>query len=105
VEIRVPNGRGVLIAGSYVQAMLPIKQDGAALILPTNVLLFRPDGPRIAIVDAQGKVHLSPVKLGTDFGSTVAILSGVQTSDRVVVNPADSVNDGDVVTLPSDASK
>jgi RND family efflux transporter MFP subunit len=105
VEIRVPNGQGALIAGSYVQAMLPIKQDGSALILPTDVLLFRPDGPRVAIVDAQGKVHLSPVKLGTDFGSTVAILSGVQTSDRVVVNPADSVNDGDVVTLPSDASK
>jgi len=48
---------------------------------------------------------LSAVKLGTDFGSTVAILSGVQTSDRVVMNPADSVNDGDVVTLPSDAAK
>jgi RND family efflux transporter MFP subunit len=99
VEIRVPNPAGELIAGSFVQVMLPIQQDGSALIVPTNVLLFRADGPRVAIVDAQGHVRLSTVKLGTDFGSTVAVLSGVGANDRVVLNPADSLADGDVVTL------
>jgi RND family efflux transporter MFP subunit len=99
VEIRVPNPAGELIAGSFVQVMLPIQQDGSALIVPTNVLLFRADGPRVAIVDAQGHVRLSTVKLGTDFGSTVAVLSGVGAQDRVVLNPADSLADGDVVTL------
>lgn len=99
VEIRVPNPNDALIAGAYVQATLPIKQDGSALIVPTNVLLFRPDGPRVATVDGGGKVRLSAVKLGTDFGSSVAILSGLTAEDRVVVNPADSLADGDVVTL------
>jgi RND family efflux transporter MFP subunit len=99
VEIRVPNPAGELIAGSFVQVMLPIQQDGSALIVPTNVLLFRADGPRVAIVDAQGLVRLSTVKLGTDFGSTVAVLSGVSADDRLVLNPADSLADGDVVTL------
>jgi len=42
---------------------------------------------------------LSPVKLGTDFGSTVAVMSGLQAEDRVILNPADSLADGDVVTL------
>jgi RND family efflux transporter MFP subunit len=99
VEIRVPNPKGALIAGSFVQVMLPIRQDGSALIVPTNVLLFRADGPRVAIADAQGRIHLSAVKLGTDFGSTVAVLDGVGAEDRVVLNPADSLADGDVVTL------
>jgi RND family efflux transporter MFP subunit len=99
VEIRVPNPKGALIAGSFVQVMLPIQQDGTALIVPTNVLLFRAAGPRVAIVDAQGHVHLSTVKLGTDFGSTVAVLNGVGAEDRLVLNPADSLADGDVVTL------
>jgi RND family efflux transporter MFP subunit len=99
VEIRVPNPSDALIAGAYVQATLPIKQDGTALIVPTNVLLFRPDGPRVATVDGAGKVRLSTVKLGTDFGSSVAILSGLKAEDRVVLNPADSLADGDVVTL------
>jgi RND family efflux transporter MFP subunit len=99
VEIRVPNPNGTLIAGSYVQVMLPIQQDGSALIVPTNVLLFRADGPRVAVVDATGHVRLSLVKLGTDFGSSVAVLSGVQADDRLILNPADSLADGDVVTL------
>jgi RND family efflux transporter MFP subunit len=99
VEIRVPNPKEALIAGAYVQVNLPIKQDGTALLVPTNVLLFRPDGPRVATVDAQGRVRLSTVKLGTDFGSTVAVMSGLRADDRVILNPADSLADGDVVTL------
>jgi RND family efflux transporter MFP subunit len=99
VEIRVPNPNDALIAGAYVQATLPIKQNGSAVIVPTNVLLFRPDGPVVATVDGAGKVHLSAVKLGTDFGSSVAVLSGLKADDRIVLNPADSLADGDVVTL------
>jgi RND family efflux transporter MFP subunit len=99
VEIRVPNPKDALIAGAYVQVNLPIKQDGTALLVPTNVLLFRPDGPQVATVDAAGRVRLNAVKLGTDFGSIVAVLSGLKPDDRVVLNPADSLTDGDVVTL------
>jgi hypothetical protein len=78
---------------------LPIKQDGEALLIPINVLLFRPDGPRVATVDSQGLVRLNAVTLGTDFGSTVAVTSGLNSRDRVILNPADSLADGDVVTL------
>jgi RND family efflux transporter MFP subunit len=104
VEIRVPNPKGALIAGSYVQAMLPIKQDQSALIVPTNVLLFRPDGPHVATVSDQGLVRLSAVKLGTDFGNTVAVLGGLTPKDRVILNPADSLADGDAVILPGSSA-
>jgi RND family efflux transporter MFP subunit len=104
VEIRVPNPAGALIAGSYVQVTMPIKQDQSALIVPTNVLLFRPDGTRVATVDAAGRVTLNTVQLGTDFGSTVAVLSGLRAADRVVLNPPDSLTDGDIVTLASAAA-
>jgi multidrug efflux pump subunit AcrA (membrane-fusion protein) len=88
-----------LIAGAYVQVNLPIKQDGEALLIPINVLLFRPDGPRVATVDSAGRVRLTPVKLGTDFGSSVAVLDGLKADDRMILNPADSLADNDVVTL------
>jgi RND family efflux transporter MFP subunit len=100
VEIRVPNPSNALITGSYVQVRLPINADAQTLVVPTNVLLFRPDGTRIALVDDGGKVHLTTVKLGTDFGTSVEVLSGLNVTDRVVLNPADSLADGDVVTLP-----
>jgi RND family efflux transporter MFP subunit len=99
VEIRVPNPSGQLFSGAYVQVELPIKGDRAATVVPTNVLLFRPDGPRVAVVDQSGRVRLALVKLGTDYGSSVEVLAGVDPTDRIIVNPADSLADGDVVTL------
>jgi RND family efflux transporter MFP subunit len=104
VEIRVPNPKDALIAGAYVQVLLPIKQDGAALLVPINVLLFRPDGPRVATVDAAGHVRLSAVTLGTDFGGSVAVTSGLHADDRIILNPADALTDGDVVTLSTQQS-
>ena len=101
VEIRVPNPDGALLSGAYVQATLPIKGDQAATVVPPNVLLFRPDGPKIAVVDGNGHVRLASIKLGTDFGTAVEVLSGVDASNRIIVNPADSLADGDVVSLPA----
>jgi RND family efflux transporter MFP subunit len=97
IEITVPNPRAELLAGAYVQARLPIKQDGGALLVPTNVLLFRPAGPRIAVVDGAGRVRLAEVSLGTDFGSSVAITNGLKPDDKMILNPADSLADGDMV--------
>jgi RND family efflux transporter MFP subunit len=105
VEIRVPNPAGVLISGSYVQVTLPINDDDHVLVVPTNVLLFRPEGTCVARVDSGGRVHLSPVKLGTDFGTSVQVLSGLNATDRIVVNPADSLAEGDIVTLPAAPSQ
>jgi RND family efflux transporter MFP subunit len=102
VEIRVPNASGALLAGAYVQAELPIKGDRTAAVVPTNVLLFRPDGPHVAVVDPAGHVHLAAVKLGTDYGTAVEVVSGVAASSRIIVNPADSLADGDAVSVEPD---
>jgi RND family efflux transporter MFP subunit len=98
VEIRVPNATGALIAGSYVQVLLPIKGESTGLVVPTNVLLFRPTGTYVAVVGDDSRVRLRPVTLGTDFGAAVEVRTGVTVSDQIVVNPADSLADGDTVT-------
>jgi RND family efflux transporter MFP subunit len=105
VEIQVPNPTGALIAGSYVQVSLPVNVDKEALVVPTNVLLFRPEGTHVALVDSAGRVHLALVKLGTDFGTRVEVLQGLSAADRIVLNPADSLADGDVVTLAASDTK
>jgi RND family efflux transporter MFP subunit len=104
VEIRLPNPDGRLLPGSYVDVQLPALA-GAGVVAPSNVLLFRPEGPRVAMVDAQGKVRLRPVALGRDFGQAIELLSGVQAGDRVILNPADSLADGDSVTVQEPAAK
>ncbi len=99
VEIRVPNPTGALIAGSYVQVLLPIKGESTGLVVPTNVLLFRPTGTYVAVVGNDSRVRLLPVALGTDFGTAVEVLSGITVKDQIIVNPADSLEDGDTVNL------
>ncbi len=105
VEIQMPNPKAALIAGSYVQVTLPIKADSQTLVVPINALLFRPEGTRVAVVDSSGRVQLSTVKLGTDFGTRVEVFSGIKPTDQLIVNPSDSLADGDVVTLPAPQAK
>jgi RND family efflux transporter MFP subunit len=103
VEIRVPNPSAALIAGSFVDVHVPIAGVANALVVPTDVLLFRPEGPRVAVVDPGGRVHLSTVRLGTDYGDAVEILGGVESGARLVSHPADSLSDGDAVVIAAPA--
>ena len=97
VEVSLPNKDGALLPGAYVQVALPLSAS-AALSVPSNALLFRGEGTRVAVIDAQGKVTLHAVTLGRNNGTTVEITSGLQSNDRLVLNPPDSLVDGDVVT-------
>jgi RND family efflux transporter MFP subunit len=97
VEVSLPNKDGALLPGAYVQVALPLSAS-ATLSVPSNALLFRGEGTRVAVIDAQGKVKLHAVTLGRNNGTTVEITSGLQSSDRLVLNPPDSLVDGDIVT-------
>ena len=98
VEVSLPNKEGALLPGAYVQVALPLA-GGTTLTVPANALLFRAEGTRIAVVDAQGRVHLHPVSLGRNTGDSVEVIDGLAQSDRLVLNPPDSLAEGDVVTL------
>ena len=101
VEINLRNRDGLLLPGAYVQVDLPLPAD-AALVVPTNVLLFRGEGTRVAVVDAGSRVHLRPVTLGRNLGESVEVLDGIGTRDRLVVNPSDSLAEGDVIAVAAD---
>jgi RND family efflux transporter MFP subunit len=98
VEVMLANKAGKLLPGAYVQVALPLEGTGA-LTVPTNVLLFRGEGPRVAVVGPDGKVQLRAVKLGRNFGQVIELLDGAGPNDKLVLNPADSLNDGDVVSI------
>ena len=69
------------------------------MTLPSNTVLFRTEGVQVGVVRADGTVELRSVKIGRDFGPTVEVLSGVNTSDRVIVNPSDSLVAGTKVRV------
>jgi len=98
VEVTLPNRDGTLMPGAYVQVALPLAAS-KTLVVPTNALLFRGEGARVAIVDAAGKVRLRTVSIGRNFGESIELLEGIGANDRIVLNPSDSLADGDVVAL------
>ncbi|MEO8525575.1 MAG: efflux RND transporter periplasmic adaptor subunit [Caldimonas sp.] len=98
VEINLANRDGALLPGAYVQVALPLASN-PTLVVPTNVLLFRGEGTRVAVVDPQGKVRLRPVTLGRNLGEAIEIVDGIGARDRLVVNPSDSLAEGDAVTI------
>jgi len=67
--------------------------------VPGNALLFRAEGPRLAAVDANGTVHLHPVVIAQDLGQSLVIETGVTPDDKIIVNPSDSIADGDHVLI------
>jgi len=98
VEINLPNKNAMLLPGAFVQVALPLPAD-ASLVIPANALLFRKEGLSVAVVDGNGTVHLRPVQIGRNLGPTIEVLQGVSISDRLVLNPADSLAEGDHVTV------
>jgi RND family efflux transporter MFP subunit len=96
-EVDVPNRAGRLLPGAYAQVHFRVPVGGKRLSVPSSAMLFRSEGPRIAVVGPGDRVQLRPIVIGRDFGTSLEILQGVQRGDRVIQNPPDSLEDGQVV--------
>ena len=98
-EIGVPNEKGQLLPGSYAQVHFAVQIQSVPMTVPVNALLFRGEGTRAAVVGGDGKVQLKPVVIGRDYGTEVEILSGLQLSDSIILNPSDSLEEGQQVNV------
>ena len=92
-EVHVPNRERALLPGMYAQVSIKVPATGASLRIPAIALIVRAEGTLVARVE-HGIVHLAPVTLGRDFGTSVEALEGVKAGDALVVNPAESIADG-----------
>src|SRR5271166_1935231 len=106
IEIDVDNPTGTLLTGSYAEVHLAVPTQASTFLLPVNTLLFRTEGLRVGVVK-NGKVVLTAVTPGHDFGNEIEVVSGLKSDDQVIVNPPDSIVSGQLVqivqaTLPGD---
>jgi multidrug efflux system membrane fusion protein len=98
-EVDVPNGKGRLLPGGYAQVHLQVSVGTVRLQVPVNALLFRSEGLRAVTVDANHRVHLRVVTIGRDYGTTLEVLQGLSVDDWIVLNPADSLDEGQEVRV------
>ena len=97
VELHMDNPSNEIQPGSYAQVRLTSL--GQVVTLPNNTLLFRAQGLQVGVVKPDNTVELRDIKVGRDFGTTIQIVQGVTPSDKVIVNPSDSLTTGTVVHL------
>jgi RND family efflux transporter MFP subunit len=100
-EIDIPNPAGMLSPGAYVSASFSLGSPITPLILPSNTLIFQDAGMQVGVVNQNGRVQLRNVTIGRDFGMSVEVLSGLQSTDAVITNPSDSLNAGTQVVVES----
>ena len=98
IEIRLPNPDNVLRPGAYVQVVLPAAAR-SQYVIPGNTMLFRAEGPQVAIARPDGSVHLQSIVIAQDFGQSLEIESGIGPNDRLILNPSDSIAEGDKVEV------
>ncbi len=98
VEVDVDNPTGKLLPGTYVFVHFKFPSATGSVTIPANTLLFRSEGPRVGVV-RDGEVHLVPIAIGHDYGTSLEVLSGVTPQDQVIVDPSDSLTDGAPVQI------
>ena len=94
VEVDVPNGDGALFPGTYAEVDLSGARANPPLVVPAAALIFRTDGAQVAIVQADGTVHLQRITIGRDYGDRVEILQGLTDGTQIIAAPGDMAREG-----------
>jgi RND family efflux transporter MFP subunit len=99
-EVDVDNAAGKLMPGAYAFVHFTLPGRTQSVTIPSNALLFRSAGLQVGVV-RNGIAKLVPITIGRDYGDTVEVLTGLASTDQVIVNPSDSLIDGAAVRLTS----
>ena len=98
IEIDVDNPTGTLLTGSYAEVHLAVPTQASTFLLPVNTLIFRSQGLHVGVVKG-GKVVLTAVTPGHDFGNEIEIVAGLKADDQAIINPPDSIVSGQDVQI------
>ncbi len=99
VELQIDNARGELLPGSYAQVYFELPGAIDTLRIPVNAVIFRTQNLQVATVGSDARVHLQSITAGRDFGTEIEVLGGLTEAEAVVVNPPDSLADGQQVRV------
>lgn len=107
-QFEVDNPHQDLLPGDFAQVQLATHAPGDTVTVPATTLLFRAEGPQIAVLGKDNRVILRDVHIAMDLGDTLEIDQGLHPDDRIIDHPTDSLAQGDLVRLaapqPEDAA-
>jgi RND family efflux transporter MFP subunit len=99
VELQIDNTDGRLKPGAYAQVAFKLATAATTTKAPATAILFKHDGPTVAVVGPDSHVKIRPVTIVRDLGTEVEIGAGLQPGERVIDNPPEALVDGDLVRV------
>jgi multidrug efflux system membrane fusion protein len=91
-----------LFPNQFVTTILVLDTLKNATVVPSAAVQHGAPGTFVYVVNDDRVVNLRPVKLGPTDGDRVAVTSGVNAGERVVVDGADKLRNGAQVTLATE---
>jgi RND family efflux transporter MFP subunit len=106
-EVDLDNPGATLLSGSYAEVHLQIPARNSTFLLPVSALIFRDEKLQVGVV-RNGKIAITDITPGHDFGNEIEVVAGLNANEQVVMNPPDSLVSGQEVkivqaTLPGDS--
>lgn len=98
VEIDLDNDNFKILPGAFVTTRLLLEQRENVLTLPTGAILTGSNGTKCCLV-VDGKIQHHPIELGLRVGDEVEIKSGLDGNQVVVLQRANSLQDGQAVEI------
>jgi RND family efflux transporter MFP subunit len=99
VELMADNTDGALKSGGYARVTFNVSGRLGTLMIPSSTLVFRSQGTFVATVNTNNRIHLVPIRVGRDFGSSIEVISALKDIHQVVDNPPDSIAEGEQVRV------
>ncbi len=97
VRARFPNAKHLLTDGQTVRVALEEPASAQSVTVPEAAIATDQSGPYVFVVKADNQVEQRRIKLGARAGGRVAIASGLQAGDLVVVQGQQRLRPGIVV--------
>jgi membrane fusion protein (multidrug efflux system) len=98
LEARFPNPDGALRPGEFVRVRVKFDVNRGALLVPQRAVSELQGAYQVDVVDADNKVHITPVAVGERSGSLWTIEHGLEPGQRIVVEGLQKIRDGMLVS-------
>ena len=98
VELLADNQDGLLAPGAFARIHFVLPPDANAFRVPASAIMFRNNAAQVAIA-VDNRIALKKVRILRDLGTEVEITAGLGPDERIVINPPDSISDGEQVRV------
>ncbi len=99
VEGLFPNPNNALRPGEFGRIRVKFDLASGALLVPQKAVMELQGSYQVAVVEADNKVHIHPVRVGERSGALWIIQEGLEPGQRVVVEGIQKVREGSVVNV------